>query len=223
MTQARLSITLTEDVWIADVSRAHPEATFRVLAAMPGEDAGFGLVRLTAPDVESILEEMRAAADVTSLSSLHRDGERAVVQFETTQPLILLSARESRTSIELPVDVRDGIATVEVTASHEHLSELGEQLRAFGLRFDVEYVHERVEAERLLSKRQREVLLAAVERGYYDTPRGCSLTELAEELGVAKSTCSETLHRVEEVVVKRFVRELPEANEASEPTPTDRS
>lgn len=111
MTQARLSITLTEDVWIADVSRAHPEATFRVLAAMPGEDAGFGLVRLTAPDVESILEEMRAAADVTSLSSLHRDGERAVVQFETTQPLILLSARESRTSIELPVDVRDGIAT----------------------------------------------------------------------------------------------------------------
>lgn len=223
MTQARLSITLPEDVWIADVSRAHPEATFRVLAAMPGEDAGFGLVRLTAPDVESILEEMRAAADVTSLSSLHRDGERAVVQFETTQPLILLSARESRTSIELPVDVRDGIATVEVTASHEHLSELGEQLRAFGLRFDVEYVHERVEAERLLSKRQREVLLAAVERGYYDTPRGCSLTELAEELGVAKSTCSETLHRVEEVVVKRFVRELPEANEASEPTPTDRS
>lgn len=110
-----------------------------------------------------------------------------------------------------------------MTASHEHLSELGEQLRAFGLRFDVEYVHERVEAERLLSKRQREVLLAAVERGYYDTPRGCSLTELAEELGVAKSTCSETLHRVEEVVVKRFVRELPEANEASEPTPTDRS
>lgn len=223
MTQARLSVTLPEGVWITDVSTAHPEATFRVLAAMPGEDAGFGLVRITAPDVESILEEMRAAEDVTSVSVLQRDEERAIVQFETTQPLLLLSARESRLPIELPVDIRDGEATVEVTASRERLSELGDQLHAFGLRFEVEYVHERIETERLLSKRQRETLLAAVEHGYYDTPRGCSLTELAEELDVAKSTCSETLHRVEEIVVKRFVRELPESNETLESTPTDRS
>lgn len=72
MTQARLSVTLPEGVWITDVSTAHPEVTSRVLAAMPGEDAGFGL------------------------------------------------------------------------------------------RFEVEYVHERIETERLLSKRQRETLLAAV-------------------------------------------------------------
>lgn len=108
MTQARLSVTLPEGVWITDVSTAHPEATFRVLAAMPGEDAGFGLVRITASDVESILEEMRAAEDVTSVSMLQRDEERAIVQFETTQPLLLLSARESRLPIELPVDIRTG-------------------------------------------------------------------------------------------------------------------
>ena len=92
----------------------------------------------------------------------------------------------------------------------------------FGLGFEVEYVHERVDTEELLSERQREVLLAAVEGGYYDTPRGCSLTELAEKLGVAKSTCSETLHRVEEVIVKRFVRESP--NERGQHrVPIDRS
>jgi predicted DNA binding protein len=226
MTQARLSIALPDGVWITEVSTAHPEASFRVLAAMPGagEDAGFGVVRITAPDVDPILAGMRAAEDLTSLSVVQRTEGQVLVQFETTEPLILLSARESRMPIELPVDIREGVATVEVTGSREHLSELGEQLRAFGLRFEVEYVHERVDTEGLLSERQREVLLAAVECGYYDTPRECSLTELAEELGVAKSTCSETLHRVEEVVVKRFVRELPEASEGMEPPiPTERS
>lgn len=39
---------------------------------------------------------------------------------------------------------------------------------------------------------------AVIERGYYDTPRRCTLTELADELDLAKSTCSERLHRAEE-------------------------
>jgi hypothetical protein len=218
MARTRLSITLPEGVWITDVSTAHPEASFRVLAAMPGadENAGFGVVRISAPDVEPVLGAMRAAEDLTSLALLQRAEGRLLVQFETTQPLILLSARESRLPIELPVEIQDGVATVEVTASRERLSELGEQLRAFGLRFEVEYVRDRIEAERPLSERQREVLLEAVERGYYDTPRECSLTELAEALGVAKSTCSETLHRAEEVVVKRFVDEFPAPDERAE-------
>lgn len=96
MARTRLSITLPDGVWIEEVSTAHPEADFDVLAAMPGdgEDAGFGVVRIDAPDVESILAEMRAADDLTSLSVLQRDDGRVIVQFETTEPLILLSARE---------------------------------------------------------------------------------------------------------------------------------
>lgn len=50
------------------------------------------------------------------------------------------------------------------------------------------------------------LLREAVERGYYDTPRRVTLVELAEELDIAKSTCSEILHRVEEQVLKRFLK-----------------
>lgn len=51
--------------------------------------------------------------------------------------------------------------------------------------------------------------MAAVEAGYYDTPRTCTLTELADEVGLAKSTCSEILHRAEEIIVKEFIENLP--------------
>lgn len=47
----------------------------------------------------------------------------------------------------------------------------------------------------------------AVEAGYYDTPRDCTLTDLAETVGLAKSTCSETLHRAEGQIIKQFVAE----------------
>ena len=50
-----------------------------------------------------------------------------------------------------------------------------------------------------------DLLGTAIERGYYDTPRTCTLTELADAVGLAKSTTSEKLHRAEEKVVKEFL------------------
>lgn len=56
-----------------------------------------------------------------------------------------------------------------------------------------------------LTARQREVLSAAISHGYYDNPRSCSLTELADELGIAKSTCSGILQRLEARVMQNLV------------------
>lgn len=40
-------------------------------------------------------------------------------------------------------------------------------------------------------------------------PRRCTLTELAEAVDIAKSTCSETLQRVERTIVREFADDLP--------------
>lgn len=207
MTHAELTVTLPNGTWIKDVSTTHPDARFRVLAALPGGDAGFGLVELTASDPRPVLADMEDHEAISRLELLQAGEDRAMIQFETTQPLLLFSARESRMPIELPIEIVDGTTTLELTASRDRLSELGRQFDAFGLEFDVEYVSPRAESERLLTDRQRELVTTAIEMGYYDTPRESSMTELADELGIAKSTCSETLHRAEEKVIKRFADE----------------
>jgi predicted DNA binding protein len=66
-----------------------------------------------------------------------------------------------------------------------------------------------VETPELLTDQQRRLLVTAVEEGYYDTPRECTLTELAEAVDLAKSTASVTLHRAEERVIKEFAAERP--------------
>lgn len=209
MVRATLAVTMPEQVWVQQVSAAHPEATFEVLAAVPGTESGFALVRITGPDVATVVEEMHEHPQITELSLAQYGENEATVHFETTLPLLLFSSRESGMPFELPVEIRNGEAIVEVAGSRERLSELATQLEQFGIQFRVERVRERLRESQLLSDRQREIVVAAVERGYYDTPRECSLTGLADHLGIAKSTCSEILHRAEETIIKRFVEELP--------------
>jgi predicted DNA binding protein len=54
---------------------------------------------------------------------------------------------------------------------------------------------------------QREALAAAVERGYYETPRAATGAEVAADLGVAQSTFQYRLQRAEAWLAERFVAE----------------
>ncbi|MFC4544640.1 helix-turn-helix domain-containing protein [Halosolutus amylolyticus] len=209
MAQATLTLTMPEQIWIQQVSTAHPESTFRVLAAVPSSESGFALVRIAGPDVAEVLDDMNEHPQITELTLAQWSDNEATVHFETTVPLLQFSSRESGMPIELPVEIQDGEATIEVTGSRERLAELAEQFEHFGLQYRIEHVRERLHESQLLSERQLEIVVAAVDEGYYDTPRCCSLTELADHLDIAKSTCSETLHRAEEAIIKRFVEDVP--------------
>lgn len=52
-----------------------------------------------------------------------------------------------------------------------------------------------------LTDRQREVLQAAYEAGYYEWPRGCTGTDIAETLGITSATFSEHIHAAERKLI----------------------
>lgn len=216
MPNAKLELTVPERIWLGRVTREHPDTRIRVLAAIPDGVSGVGLVEVEGPGTDAVLRVMRDEDDITTLEPLQHGEGNALVQFETSDPLLLMPARDSGVPLEMPFDVVNGAVTWEVTASTEQLSKLGEQLDRFGISFTVVYVRQESERGKLLTDRQQDLLEAAVEAGYYDTPRDSSLTELADEVGIAKSTCSSTLHRAEETVVKEYVEregvaDLPDA------------
>lgn len=59
----------------------------------------------------------------------------------------------------------------------------------------------------LLTPEEREAVDAAVEAGYYGTPRDATVADLADELGTPHSTVQYRLQRAEEKVMTRFAGE----------------
>jgi predicted DNA binding protein len=207
MPYAKLTIDLPEAIWIGEVSRAFPSTTFRVLSAVPSGDAGFGLLEIEGDSMPAVLDAIEDRPGISSVQLMQRSEDTAIVQFETSEPILLLSIQESGAPIELPLTIRDGRAVIELTASRDRLSEFGRQLETFGMSYTLNRVYDATDTPDLLTDQQRELLVTAVELGYYDTPRECTLTELAGEVELAKSTTSVTLHRAEETVVKEFAAE----------------
>jgi len=64
----------------------------------------------------------------------------------------------------------------------------------------------------ILTLRQKQVINAAVERGYYEFPRKISLTELSRVLGVKPSTLSEILRSAERRFLQNATHVPPRLN-----------
>lgn len=205
MTKATLTISIPEDVWIGRISKAHPDVELTILSAFPGEDTAIGLVELNGPDASAVVRAFEDEDNVTDLDVLNRDEDAALIQLETTEPTLLFPIVGSGIPLELPFPIRDGEARWTVTSSHDRLSELGEQLDAFGISYTLHALEHEYATENVLTDDQRALVETAIEEGYYDVPRTCTLTELADVVGIAKSTCSEKLHRAESKIVRAFV------------------
>ena len=204
MPRARFSVDLPASTWVHAVSTAHPDVTLRVLAAVPDGGTGVGLLEIS--DVtDALLASIRDQPGVTALDVLARGDGRALLRFETSEPLVLLSARAAGVPLELPVTVRNGTAMLSVTAPRERLRGLRDRFERDGLDARVEAISPTTSDGSALTDRQRQVLERAVELGYYETPRRVTLSNLADDLGVAKSTLSETLHRAESNLVRRHL------------------
>lgn len=209
MPRAKLRISIPDTTWIHGVSVEYPETTFRVIAVMSGEGSGIALLEIRTPDPVPIIVAIERRDDVTDFDLLWKRDETTTVQVETTDPLLLFPILKAGIPLQTPFEITDGTATWEITTSSERLSGLGEGLDEAGVEFDIDFVHDEPPdpTEGLLTDRQREVLLAAIKQGYYDTPRRTTLTEVSESLDVSKATGSDVLHRVEGKVLKWFVEE----------------
>ncbi|MFW6448014.1 MAG: helix-turn-helix domain-containing protein [Halobacteriota archaeon] len=208
MPRAQLRITLPDDVWIGQVTRAHPETTFRVQTARSNGDLGIAVVELVGGDVASVLAELGDVDAVQEVEVFDRTTDRALIQLEVSFPMLLFPVESSAAPIQMPFELADGVARWEIVTTQNRLSTLAERLDAFGLSYTVDRIQPEIGFERILTDKQARVVEAALEAGYYDSPRTCTLTELAERLDLAASTCSETLHRAEERIIKRFDAEV---------------
>ena len=204
MARARLTVTTPENSWVGRVTSAHPDARIRVRTATVGEPATL-VTEVTAPALAPVIAAISEAEGVETLDILDRHGDTAVCRLTVADAGPLAAAAAAGAPPEYPFTVADGAINWELTATQEALADLADRLDERGLDFSVAEMRPGDDGEPLLTPRQRNVVQTAVDSGYYEVPRGCSLATVAERTDLSKSTCSEILRRAEKRLLRRYL------------------
>lgn len=220
---------------VMDVFAEHPRAQARMVACAVAPDSSWRLDRLTGPEgalerldevfldpgrCNECLDGRPSCGATREYEVLERDATSRIVYTYLVEPGychsipalaaehlgfgVLYDARRRRSTYEwrllMPDD--DGVGTL-----HDALEG--------GLRDDVTlelnrlsrptHWYDRFVATDDLGFEQREALEAAVDGGYYETPRQVTLDELANRLGLPRSTLRYRLRRAEAWLVDRYV------------------
>lgn len=205
MISAQFRIELPEYLWVSELSREFPRATFTLLSGFETEGRAIELGEVETSTPEAVAEAMREHPGITAYELLEADSERILSKYETPQTALYAFAEQSALTIEFPVEVRNGWYQFDLTGTRDDLETLRGVLEKSPLSYELESLVTRSETDSLLTDRQRELVEVAVREGYYAVPRECTLAELAESLDIDKSTASTVLRRAEERLVKWFL------------------
>lgn len=161
-------------------------------------------------DHRPVREALAADETVAEFSVTPEPDGLFLVQFEPREVVrdMLAVRRETPLTMQLPMSLNaDGSATATFLGDQEIIAETLEHVPD-GVEVDVRHLRDVDPPEQTvfdrLTDRQREVLDAAVEAGYYDDPRGTTHEALAAELDVAPTTVSEHLRRIERRVFAAY-------------------
>jgi len=185
-----------------------------------------GLVSLKTDDLEATCDIIRSHRDIDTVDILERyernDRSRIsatlfvrgnLSQFSPLQTLMYegflpigpTKLENGCECFDLLLEDRD-----ELSDAIEILREFGEvHIERISQEFRREITPSAAEWQELLSSipdRQRELLNLALEEGYFDIPRRVTLEELAEEMGITKTTASNHLRKAEREVMEFLIR-----------------
>jgi len=149
-------------------------------------------------EFERVVRESPLIEDVTALDRVEDRVLYRAEWAEDIRSLVYGIAESDATILEASGDER-WVFRLRF-ADHGGLSDFHNYCTDQGINYHLERVYTLTEDQsgsyRLhLTEEQREAIVLAVERGYFDVPRGVTLVELAEELDVSQQAVSERVRR----------------------------
>lgn len=205
MIRARFRMEVPPELWIAEVSRSVPDATFRLLTGVPIENRAMELGEVVGEGAQSAADAIRSHPDIVAFDLLYADERRTLAQYESTEQGLYEFLGRSSLPPEFPITVEDGTLEFDLTATREQFEAVGTALDASEFEYDLLSVVETGDEDGVLTDRQRECLDVALREGYFEVPRECTLADVATAVGIDKSTASEILRRGERRILERFL------------------
>ncbi|WP_081704413.1 MULTISPECIES: helix-turn-helix domain-containing protein [unclassified Natrinema] len=190
---------------LADVSAEFPQSEFKLLAVQPRGENLFEIAEVTTTMGKELISHFEDAPGVRSFDVIFTDARTVLIQFVVPISDLYEALLESGNMPRYPLELQNGWFHAEIIAPQKQLSAYTTELTARDIPYKILSLTQSYDSKQLLTDRQWEFITEAVERGYYDLPRKCTLTELANHLRINRSAASRLRHRAESRIIKQFV------------------
>ncbi|OYR49095.1 helix-turn-helix domain-containing protein [Halorubrum sp. Ea8] len=208
MIDARFRIRLPADLYIADLSEAFPDATFRLLSGVRSGATAKELGEVLTRTPESVAAAFREHDAIDAYEVLERTDDRLLTTYETTDVDLYAFVEAGGFPPEFPIEVRNGFYEFDLTGTRGEFDQLRKTLEASGTEYELLSKVNKKRSDRLLTRRQEELLAAGLREGYFEVPRGCTLADLADVVGVDKSTASGIVRRAQARLIAWYLTDV---------------
>jgi len=195
--------------WVTDVGSKHEVPIIIFNFAPSGDEGSKSLVEIRSDDhqtLKDVMETLVSHPDLKMFSIVNRSSGRIFGSVIAKSWVACSTILKSDCFLIQGKAIGDGWVEWELLVRDEAaLSDLRSDLESAGCELRLVRKRELCEPQ-ALTERQEAVVRAALEHGYYDFPRCISGAKLAQELGISRSTLSETLQRAERKLVDFYLR-----------------
>lgn len=198
---SKLILKFPDKLWLGKISRKYQAYRFEILSFMPvSQDPiiGNSLIKITGTNPEKLLPEILENKTLKSLEVMDKSGTSMTITTLTHDKYLLYCIIKNEILVKFPVIVEAGCAVFNVIATRGNIDQFIVDLNKKEIEVEIKvlshYKDDILKTE--LTERQYIIFKKARDAGYYNTPREINLTELAEQIGVAKSSLSSMLHRI---------------------------
>ena len=197
----RLEVRLPKGHWAGDVTRENPNAVLRIEETMALSKGRGSAKASCTDDISKTIIDHVAIEDFREIDSNRFSVDIGAKGGAFPKPMLDVGVIP-----HTPFEVRDGWVDWTIECSRANARELIQQFKDQSIPHRL--ISTRPVSSKLLTKRQSEVFEVALREGYYEVPRRITLTEMASLLGVAKSTLSNQLQRMESTILHTFADDV---------------
>lgn len=192
----------TEDFVFGSALATAERMDVELEAIVPTGDSHVPYFWVTGEDFEAFERHAVEESKMTAIVQLDRIEDTALyrVEWEGEMDRLLEGLEETR-GVVLEAMTREGGWYFQIRfPDHDSLARFSDICTEEGIEIDVERVYRLAETPQTgrsydLTEKQREALLLAIQHGYFEVPRGITLTEIADELGITQQAASQRVRR----------------------------
>ncbi|MFA5312685.1 MAG: helix-turn-helix domain-containing protein [Methanomassiliicoccales archaeon] len=189
--------------WLNIISSKHL-TTVTILDCIPWKKSGGqAIIKIAEKKSGGLIEDLHKCSDIVSIDVNENNGSitGTVGMMDCSIIRHILAAG---CFLEQAKAEGDGKVEFKVLAGCDgSIPELISSLNSLGLLIDIKRLM-RFDDESSTTKRQRELVKIALDRGFFDYPKKVSIKELAVECGMAQSTLQEILRRAQKNILQEY-------------------